>query len=136
MIGVKWSYRIGSIRGMPIRLHVTFLAILLVFIWVFKVQDHKIEEYGVIISFGGMDAPMMRDVIAFYNIILGIFNLIPAFPMDGGGYFALSFYSLTQRRKGAETQRCDVGTRNYYTYEGYCHRPYKPSELGIFVYNY
>ncbi|KAF5410532.1 MAG: hypothetical protein U9N46_11110 [Euryarchaeota archaeon] len=77
---------------MPIRLHVTFLAILLVFIWVFKVQDHKIEEYGIIVSFGGMNAPIMRDMIAFYNIILGIFNLIPVFPTYGGGYFAPSRY--------------------------------------------
>jgi len=86
MIDMKWSYRIGSIRGIPIRLHVTFLAILVFFIWAFAVQDHKIEEYGVIISFGGMNAPIMRDMIAFYNIILGIFNLIPVFPTDGDGY--------------------------------------------------
>ena len=35
---------------------------------------------------------------------------------------------LTQRRKDAETQS-DVGTRDCYTREGYCHRPQKPSEL-------
>ncbi len=42
--------------------------------------------------------------------------------------FVLSFYSLTQRRRGAETQRYDVGTRDYYARAGYCHRPQNPSE--------
>ncbi len=51
---MKWSYQIGSIRGIPIRLHVTFLVILVFFIWAFAVQDHKIEEYVIIIGFGGL----------------------------------------------------------------------------------
>ena len=45
----------ASIRGIPIKLHLTFLIILLAFIWVFAVNDYRIKTLGITLGFGGMD---------------------------------------------------------------------------------
>ncbi|MGB2727437.1 MAG: CBS domain-containing protein [Halobacteriota archaeon] len=52
---MKWSYQIGSIRGIPIKLHLTFLIILLAFIWIFAVNEFRIKTLGIILGFGGMN---------------------------------------------------------------------------------
>jgi Zn-dependent protease/CBS domain-containing protein len=52
---MKWSFQIGSIRGIPIKLHVTFLIILLAVIWLFAVNNYRIETFGITIGFGGLN---------------------------------------------------------------------------------
>jgi Zn-dependent protease/predicted transcriptional regulator len=49
---MKWSFQIGRIRGIPIKLHITFLIIFLFVIWLFAANDFPI--LGMTIGFGGM----------------------------------------------------------------------------------
>ncbi|HUV80767.1 MAG TPA: site-2 protease family protein [Candidatus Bathyarchaeia archaeon] len=50
---MKWSIQIGSIRGIPIKLHLTFLIILLLVIWIFATNDYVV--LGITLGFGGMN---------------------------------------------------------------------------------
>lgn len=50
---MKWSFQIGSIRGIPIKLHLTFLIILLFVIWLFAANDFSIR--GITIGFDAMN---------------------------------------------------------------------------------
>jgi Zn-dependent protease/predicted transcriptional regulator len=49
---MKWSLQIGRIRGIPIRLHVTFLIIFAFVIWIFAANDFSI--FGITIGFGAL----------------------------------------------------------------------------------
>ena len=52
---MKWSYQIGSIREIPIKLHITFLIIFLFVIWLFAANNFEIKTFGIFLGFGGMD---------------------------------------------------------------------------------
>jgi len=201
------SIRIGRILGIPIKLHLTFLLILPLFVWVFSDQEgtilgmplgfgnleasdtvryafgtvaavlffaailaHELAHsllalrYGVRIKsitlmlFGGVasmeemprrpgeewrmafagpltsfgigavsfavmlvlglftvdsvafeGATVLAGLLALYNVILGIFNLVPAFPMDGGrllrSYYASRMSYVEATRKAARVGR-------------------------------
>ena len=205
---MRWSYKIGRIRGIPIMLHLTFLIILLAVVWIFAVNNYEIKTLRITLGFGSMNiAPWLKyllgaiasvlffstlllhelshsfvaqnygvhikgitlfviggvsqmeeipreprmeakisaagpalslsigilayavyyvfgpvspaeaeatfknsalvivGIIAFYNIFLGLFNLIPAFPMDGGrllrAWFAMRMPYIDATRRAA-----------------------------------
>jgi Zn-dependent protease/CBS domain-containing protein len=72
---MKWSFKIGSIRGIPIKLHLTFLIILLFVIWLFAANDFVIM--GITIGFNGMaTSPGIKYVLSTIAAILFFATLL------------------------------------------------------------
>lgn len=68
---MKWSLRIGTLLGIPIYLHISFLFILPVFAWVFAFQSATL--FGLSLGFGALDLSFIRgagsEVVRF---LLGV----------------------------------------------------------------
>ncbi|MBW6517340.1 MAG: site-2 protease family protein [ANME-2 cluster archaeon] len=58
---MKWSLQIGKVIGIPIRLHVTFLFILILFIYYFAIIDFQIGT--LVLGFNGMNISLMEKLI-------------------------------------------------------------------------
>lgn len=58
---MKWSLQIGKVMGIPIRLHITFLLILILFIYYFAMIDLQIGT--MILGFNGMDISLIEKLL-------------------------------------------------------------------------
>lgn len=68
---MKWSVRIGTLLGIPIYLHVSFLIILPVFAWFFGFQSTSI--LGLTLGFGALDLPSLAPGAATaVRFLLGV----------------------------------------------------------------
>src|SRR5207253_1028000 len=72
---MSWSLPIFRIAGIQLRIHITFL---LLIAWL---AFGYYAEGGSAAAMGGPDLLAQLLVI---NVVLVLFNLLPAFPMDGG----------------------------------------------------
>jgi CBS domain-containing protein len=47
--------------------------------------------------------------LVYINLVLGLFNLIPGFPLDGGGVFRAAIWGLTHNRRRATLIAANLG---------------------------
>src|SRR6266511_2109215 len=119
----RGSLQLGAIRGIPIRIHFTWLmkgeppspsaefliAIVgplasLVLAGLFWVLWRALETEGPNVTFAA---------IAFYlvslNLVVAIFNLLPAFPLDGGRVLRSIIWAVTRNLKQATYLATRIG---------------------------
>ena len=72
---MKWSLQIGKVIGIPIQLHVTFLFILILFIYYFAIMEFQIGT--MVLGFNGMNISLIEKLtfstiaaILFFSTIL------------------------------------------------------------------
>ncbi len=59
---MRWSFRIATLLGIPIKIHLTFLILLPLFAWIFAFQS--ITIFGFNTGFGGVDLTFLTPQVA------------------------------------------------------------------------
>ena len=59
---MRWSFRIATLLGIPIKIHLTFLILLPLFAWIFAFQS--ITIFGFHTGFGGVDLTFLTPQVA------------------------------------------------------------------------
>jgi Zn-dependent protease/CBS domain-containing protein len=70
---MNWSVQIGRILGIPIRLHISFLVILVLFIYLFAGYEDEIfyKTTGIVLGFGGMNISFAMKLL--FSTITSLF---------------------------------------------------------------
>jgi Zn-dependent protease/CBS domain-containing protein len=71
-ISMKASFQIGKIIGIPIKVHFTFILILLLFAWAFSAESYSI--FGFTIGFNGLPLPFAVQLL--FGGIIAVFLFI------------------------------------------------------------
>src|SRR2546421_635032 len=79
---MKWSWKIGEFAGIGLFVHATFPLLLAFVALPSLIYDRDVA--GALASVAFILVLFVCVVLHEYGLVLVLFNLIPAFPMDGG----------------------------------------------------
>src|SRR5918997_862935 len=123
------SIRLFTVRGIEVGVHYSWLIIFALITWSLgvylfpnTVPGLSTGEYWILGAVAAVTEPRIEVVasyVALINILLGAFNLIPGFPLDGGRVLRSIVWTITGSLRRATEFAATVGKLVAYVMFGF-----------------